>query len=225
MKLRINGFDNEIDFKNNINILVIEDKKTFVRTISLINNKVLGSEEKELLLLSDLKELKMSEKVYLLFDLYNIEYNVKKILNKIYSILDKNLRQTEDMELHRKLFELRNIIISEVNELPFEFTISDEVDYKDLLKIFDLKIDAFSYETVFEKIILLVDLIKTLNLAEVLIIPNLKIYLTNEELLELYKYLMYNNLNLLIIENNPTERLEYEVIYHIDKNFDEFIYN
>lgn len=38
-------------------------------------------------------------------------------------------------------------------------------------------------------------------------IPNLKIYLDEKELIEIYKYSLYNNVKLLILENNRYEGL------------------
>ena len=56
-----------------------------------------------------------------------------------------------------------------------------------------------------------------------MIIPNLKLFLNSEELVELYKYSLYNNINLISIERNLTEKLEYEKHFIIDENFNDFI--
>ena len=47
--------------------------------------------------------------------------------------------------------------------------------------------------------------------------------LSNEELVELYKYSLYNNVKLLLIEKNVTEKLEYEHILVIDEDFEDYI--
>ena len=98
-----------------------------------------------------------------------------------------------------------------------------EIDILDLLKVFKVKIDTTSYTTVVEKIEFIINIISTLSLAEILVIPNLKTYLAEEELLEIYKYSIYNNIKLLILENKCSEKLlKYEQKNIIDENFDEF---
>ena len=50
-----------------------------------------------------------------------------------------------------------------------------------------------------------------------------KVYLEKEEIIEIYKYSLYNNIKLLILENSSNEKIEnYEIKNIIDKEFDEF---
>ena len=59
-------------------------------------------------------------------------------------------------------------------------------------------------------------------MAKILAIPNLKTFLQEADLLELYKYSIYNNIKLLILENKHCENaLKYERKNIIDENFDE----
>lgn len=117
---------------------------------------------------------------------------------------------------------LRNYLIEEINELPFEFNMNSEIDIGDLLKIFNIKIDTSCYTTIIEKVEFIISIISTLKIAEILVIPNFKTYLTEEEVLEIYKYSIYNNVKLLILENKSNEKmLKYEQKNIIDENFDE----
>ena len=54
MKLKINGFDNEIVFnEENINVLLIEDVKCFSHIIEVLNDKINGIELNEIFLLDE----------------------------------------------------------------------------------------------------------------------------------------------------------------------------
>ena len=130
---------------------------------------------------------------------------------------------TKEIEMNDIIIKLRNYLIEEINEMPFEFVMKDELDVKEILKLFDLKIDKEGYTNIIEKIELLIDIISTLNVASVLVIPNMKIYLSDEEIVEIYKYSLYNNVTLLSIENDFLSKLEYENILLIDENFDEIL--
>ena len=224
MKLRINGFNNEVLFDEEcVNILTIKDPKCFSHLIGILNDKINGLESNEIFLLDDKEEeLKLEKNAYMILDVFNIDYNSKKILSKIYDIISENIKKNQDYVIENIALNLRNYIISEINELPFEFTMKSELDIPEILKIYNLKIDEEIYHSILEKIELLIDLLATLKISNILIIPNLKSFLGDVELVELYKYSLYNNINLLIIERNSYNRLKYESNMIIDENFDDF---
>ena len=73
MKLKIIGFENEIEFKNNINVLIIIDRKCFSHIIECLNNKNQGIEDNEIYLLDDENnELNMEKNMLIVFDLFNL---------------------------------------------------------------------------------------------------------------------------------------------------------
>lgn len=225
MKLKINGFNNELEiYGDKINVLVIEDTKCFTNIIQILNNKNAGITSNDIFLLDkNDRELKIENEMYIATDLFNIEYNSKKILSKIYDKISKNIEISEDTKIQNLLLEIRKNIITEINELPFEFTMSDNIDIVNMLKLYNLKIDTLAYQNILEKLEFLIDLNATLNIFSILVIPNLKVYLSHEELLELYKYSLYNNIKLLLIEKDINSKTEYEHILLIDKEFDDYV--
>ena len=225
MKLRINGFTNELDFYNDkVSILVVKDTKCFTNIIQKINDKINGIESEEIFLLDDKEnELKMSKEMCMILDLFNIDYNSKKILGKLYDKISENIENSGETKLQNLFIEVRKNIVEEINEFPFEFTMSDDIDIINILKLYNLKVDILSYETILEKIEFFIDLNATLNIFNVIVVPNLKMYLSEKELIELYKYSLYNNVKLLLIEKNFTQKLEYEHILAINEDFDDYI--
>ena len=225
MKLKINGFDNEIIFNDeNINILEIKDSKCFTHIIKILNEKINGIESNEIFLLDNNEnELNMGKEMYMLFDLFNIDYNSKKIISKIYEIISENIKKNQDHEIENEKIKLRNYIIKEINELQFEFVMKRELEISEILKLYNLKIDPINYASILERAELLIDIISTLQIAKILVLPNLKTYLSEDELVALYKYSLYNNVKLLLIERYNTKKLEYEKTMLIDETFDEEI--
>ena len=225
MKLKINGFENEIQFDDeHINALTINNSKCFSHIIGILNDKINGIESNEIFLLDEKnQEIKMDKKVYIVLDIFNIDYNSRKVLNKIYDIIAENIEKNQDYEVDKMVMELRNYIIQEINELPFEFVMKSELEIPEILKLYNLKIDDVNYTSILEKVEILIDIISTLKVADILIIPNLKLFLSSEELVELYKYSLYNNVKLLLIERNNEEQLKYEKNIIIDENFCDFI--
>lgn len=225
MKLKINGFNNEIIFNDeNINILEIKDSKCFTHIIEILNEKINGIESNEIFLLDNNEnELNMGKEMYMIFDLFNIDYNSKKIISKIYEIISENIKKNQDHEIENETIKLRNYIIQEINELPFEFVMKRELEISEILKLYNLKIDPINYASILERAELLIDIISTLQIAKILVLPNLKTYLSEDELVALYKYSLYNNVKLLLIERYNTKKLEYEKTMLIDETFDEEI--
>ena len=226
MIMSIIGFENKINFKGEtVNLLEIYDKKLFRNFISEINEQCNGEveENNDIVLMEDSKRLKINKTIYLLTDLFNIDFNTRKIINKIYSLISQNIKNRQDDELEKIILQLRKYLAEEINEIPFEFNMNSEIDIMDLLKVFEVKIDITCYTTIVEKVEFMIDLISNLKIAEILVIPNLKTYLNAEELVEIYKYSIYNNVKLLIVENNKSNKtLKYEQKNIIDENFDEY---
>ena len=223
MRMSIMGFENKIEFKEGIvNVFEIYNQKLFSEIINTINNQCNGEDDdNSIVLMENEKRLNIEKTIYLLTDLFNIDFNSKKILNKIYGILIQNIQNRQDEELGNINLKLR-YLIEEINELPFEFNMNSEIDIEDLLKTFNVKIDTRCYTTIIEKVEFIISIISTLKIAEILVIPNFKTYLTEEEVLEIYKYSIYNNVKLLILENKSNEKmLKYEQKNIIDENFDE----
>lgn len=223
--MSIIGFENEIEFKeNSVNVLEIVDKKLFSNFINNINeqcNEAIN-DDNSVVLFDENERIQISKNIYLMTDLFNIDLNEKKIINKFYNLIAENIRNNQDNQLENLIINFRNYLINEINELPFEFTMDDDLEISDLLKIFKVKIDVSCYCTIMEKIEFIINVLATLKIANILVIPNLKTYLNEEELVELYKYSVYNNINLLVVENSTSEKkLKYEVKNIIDENFDE----
>lgn len=225
MKIRLNSFQNDINlFDGTISVIEIENAKYYNKLIQNINDNINGYETNEILLLSDNDEmLKLEKEAMLVIDIYNIDFNSKKIISKIYSLIATNIKNKQTDELSGIISKLRHFIDLELIDLPFNFQLKDNIEMEEILKIFSVKIENMEYPTLIEKIELLIDIISTLQMCKILIIPNLKLYLDEKELIEIYKYSMYNEIKLVLIERNSTSKLQYEQTLHIDENFDDYI--
>lgn len=225
MKLKINGFFNELKFyEDKINILLIKETKCYTNIIQKLHDKIEGFDLDEIFLLDNNdNELKIQNEMYMVTDLFNIDFNSKKIISKLYDRISENIENSDNTRLQSLFVEIRKNLVTEINELPFEFTMSDNIDVVNILKLYNLKIDVTLYRTILEKVEFLIDLNATLNIFSVIVIPNLKIYLSNEELVELYKYSLYNNVKLLLIEKYDNKKLEYENILLINEEFEDYI--
>lgn len=226
MKIRLNNFQNDIYlFDGTVTIIEIHNAKYFSKLIQNINDKINGYESDEIILLSENDELlKFEKETMLIIDFYNIDFNSKKILAKIYSNISENIKNKQSSEFEILLNNLRHYIDMELIDFPFDFELKETISIEDILKVFSLKIENLSYQTNLERIELLIDIISTLKLAKILILPNLKLYFDEKELIEIYKYSMYNEIKLVLLERVCESKLKYEQILCIDENFDDYMY-
>ncbi len=230
MNIIISGIESQIDFNNQfINILEIENKKFFKTLVSEIYNIAeLNYESNKIILTEEDSILNLSKNVMLLFDIFNIDFNNKKILNKIFSKIVNNIKMEKsiDNKYDEITLEILSYMREQLNELTFEYTIKENIEVEDILKIINFKIDTEYYSSIDEKIMFLIDLISEFSLVKVLILVNIRIYFNEEELIEIYKYCNYKEVNILLIENNISEKvLKYEKKLYIDNDFDDFLIN
>ena len=93
---------------------------------------------------------------------------------------------------------------------------------ENIVKMFKLKINQ--KEDLLDNLLLIIDLEVVLNSNKILCFMNLKQYLTKEELLEFYKYAIYNSVKIIMIESTKYDYLkDYENIIVIDQSLDEIM--
>ncbi|MDR0978352.1 MAG: type II-A CRISPR-associated protein Csn2, partial [Lachnospiraceae bacterium] len=220
MRISILGYENEIEFEDGyVNVLNIQNKHLFTNIISTLNELCNNDkyETNEIALHDDNGICKFNQYAEIVLDFFNIEINSKKIIVKLYDEISKNIDDIDKSNVLKLTNELRQLLFLKAEELEFNFEMSNEVSIVELLKLYDLKIDKNMYIDFTEKLNFLVDVISTLNIAKILILPNLKLYLDENEVEEFYKYALYKDLNILVIENGIDNKLlKYEKVFSID---------
>ena len=97
MELSIYGLENPIIFDDeHINILEIDNKKLFVKILTLLNNKCNGIDTgNEIILKEENKELKINNNMFIVFDIFNIDFNSNKVITKLYTNIAKNVDNSD----------------------------------------------------------------------------------------------------------------------------------
>lgn len=108
-------------------------------------------------------------------------------------------------------------------ELPFETEVKNEVSISDFLKNISVKVVDNTSQSLYDKVFKIIDIAGMVNPKGVLIFANLKSYFEKEELVEIYKYAVYNEVNVLTLEHGECEQpLSYEHIIYMDNDFEEY---
>lgn len=224
MKIVVNFIDNEISVENNnVFNIEVENKVYFYRLINEFNLISKGVISDNIFFLDeDSNELNLLNKIDLYIDYFNIEFNSKKIINNLYKVLKTNINEEDKIKINKCYLKIKNILSKSFLDYNLPLVINDEFDIDTILKLLKISID--SKNNLLDNLFLLIDINNNFKINELLIFVNLKQYLTLEELNELYKYSIYNNVKILLIDSQcygATNKFENKLI--IDGNLDEFL--
>lgn len=225
MNITYTFLDNKIELHNDyVNSIEVLNKKYFYRLTSLIYKYSNGESVEELYFTEDDKELKLGNKIRIITDFYNFDFNNKKYINELIKIIssnsDENLLNKLNTNYNKIYKELENIIYDV--DLNFKVNINDEFSINEILKNFDLSIP--SNGRLIDNLILLIDIEKRFNLNKILVFINLKQYLSKDELIEFEKYCIYNNIYVILFDNIEYSKLKkYENKIIVDKDLNEVV--
>lgn len=224
MILRLYNNDNsEIKVSNEIFVMEVENPKIFynilldfsenqtsVREIAVeIGSNIL--KPKDILCVSD----------FISFDIAN-----KNIISKIYKYIETNI--STQLEKRIKFDELvlkfTNGFMKFLYDINIELDCEETIEVKDalgMIKIKPLISDEFS---ILEKLIQYVNICAELKLIKLLVLVNVKSYLSQIDLVAFYKHCIYKGINVLLLESHHVDDLlEYEKKVLIDKDFCDII--
>lgn len=224
MKIVVDFIDNEIVVQNNSVVNIeIENKTYFYRLINELNLISKGILSDNIFFLDENNnEISLLNKIDLYIDYFNIELNSKKIINNLYKLLKNNIDEEDKTKINKCYSQIKKTLSKSFINYNLSLTINDEFDIDNILKLLKVSIDLKN--NLLDNLLLLIDINNSLKLNELLIFVNLKQYLTMDELNELYKYSLYNDVKILLIDSQcygTTNKFEKKLI--IDGNLDEFL--
>ena len=223
MNLNVKYFDNKIVFnKEFINVLEIENKKYFYRFIKDLYSISSNNTTEDIHFFENEKEINMSNKLRIYVDFFDFQFDSKKYVNDISKYVSTNISEDDKnslVTLYNKMVKQYSKILNNV-EVPLQ--IESEFSVDNLNKLMRLSINA--KEDLLDNMLLLIDLEKTLKLNNLLVFVNLKQYLSKDELSELYKYSIYNEVIIFLVDSQSYGVcLKYEKKHIVDENLDEFM--
>ena len=217
MIMKIFSLENDIIFKEEyINVLQIQDKKLFTNVINSLNdniNNIEDTKERIIILDNDI-EIKIEKEVLMIIDVFNIDFNQKKIQSALYNKIEKIYKQEfERMSEFQTIFQKLQLNVLDVfNEFPFEFNYKESIGIQEYLKLLGLKISN-NKGKIIDTVFSLIDVVEYLSVAKLLVFVNLNLFVRDEELNEIYIYAMYKMDNILLIETGEEKELEVSGVF------------
>lgn len=224
MKIKINYLENMILLNNEkIMSIEIENKSYFYRIVSNLYSIINGDIQEDITIYdNDNKELNISNKIKIFVDFFNIDFDSKKYTNDINKYIINEMDENDKINLIKSYNKLISTFLKILNKSELPLQILEEITIDNIIK--NLKLTINSKNTLLENLMLIIELEKTLKTNNLLIFINLKQYLNNQELIELYKYAIYNSINIILIDSQCYgTTINYENKLIVDSNLDEFM--
>lgn len=215
MKIKFSFLENEIVLnKENVFSLEIESKDYFYRIVNILNNYSLDEIIEEI--------FDKNYKIKLFIDYFNLDINNKKTLNNIIKLIEKSCDEIALDNLTKSYQKILRNFNNIINNIDINLSLNNEFSINNINKMLDIKIELKN--NLLSNLITIIDVNKELKEYDLLIFINLKQYLSKEEIIELYKYAIYNNNLILLIDSQSYgTTVKYEKKLLIDENLEEFM--
>lgn len=217
MKLVEREYGIEVDIKENIvSIIVLEDVKLRLPLINELFSQTSGNEGNWLLFEND-KSFDLGKKVELILEPLTLTLNNKKVKTKLYQDI-KTIAQdycfSQGLEVHSQIC---NYLENMLDKLPYPVKYDEDWDVSEILKAYNVEL-VEEYDNIFEKLYNYIKLVNTVCGTEIFVMVNIKQYLTDDQITELYKMAAYGKIQLVLIEFSIDNKRDCEELYILDND-------
>ena len=202
--------------ENEVLVLTIEKPRTFA---SLLQNFCwqCDGEDGELVLSENDALIPMTNNIFVVWNPLLTDVNEKKILNKLY----QEMKKISDEECYQVLGEVYQTITQYLNglsmKIPYAISFNESIDSQALYKLCNVKMDDDEVDLL-QRLIEYVKISGLLCNVKIIVFINLKAYLDESQLLELYKIAFYYKIRMLLIEDVQRDCLESEKHFILDQD-------
>ena len=140
MKLVINFLDNDL-YINSERVLSIEveNKSYFYRIVNCFNSLYIGDKIDEINFYDEkFNEINLNNKILIMYDFFNFDFNSKKNISKIYKLIEDNLDEKSLQSFNNLYSKLLKILKNELNYLDINIKLDEEYKMENILKIVKL---------------------------------------------------------------------------------------
>lgn len=207
---------------NRISVLYIENAALYRKTVQALYT---GCENGcNIVFSKNFTPVNFKTSVSFLPDIFNLNFS-SAFIKKVYA----DLADYAHNYLPEKLVNTRKEIVTLLEALAqsydFDFDFNFDVDITQLLKTQDFK-PVLNGENLAAQLLDFIIMTKKYTGVNCFVMLNLHACFTSDELLQIYKEAIYQNVQILLIENkNCYEKLQTETVYIVDEDMCEIIEN
>jgi CRISPR-associated protein Csn2 len=219
MKLIERELGLEIELKENIvSVVIIENVSLRSSIIKEIYSQSEGEKDGKWLLVENEKSYDLSKEAQVILEPFSLELNSKKMKTKLYQdikTISQDFYFSQSLELHSDICKYLELLLE---KLSYPVKYNEEWNVLEIFKAYGIELIE-ECNSMCEKFYNYIKLVNEICSPKVFVLVNIKQYLTENEISELYKLAMYSKIQLVLIEFNMYgKKSEYENIYIIDKD-------
>lgn len=191
-------------------VLVINDVPLFAR----LNRAFYHYDDQEDVKLYDLKYKPVkSTELLVITDFLGFDVNSATVLKLVYADLEQQLNEKPEVKsmIDKLTATITELIGYELLEHDLDLEV-DEITVLELFKALGIKIETLS-DTIYEKLIEIVQIFKYLSKKKLLVLVNACLFLSANELEELCQYISLSNVNVLFLE---TKEIDQQIVGNIE---------
>ena len=135
-----------------------------------------------------------------------------------------NFEYEKKVEIYRSYQEMLRAVGDIINELPFETKFETEPNITNIIKLMDVSIEMNSLPDIRSKLLRLIDINASLNIAEIMVLINYRSIMSVEDEIEVFKHAMYSKCKILLVETTQHQNISpYETRWVITDDYDDYI--
>lgn len=165
----------------------------------------------------------LAKNVEIIFDIFSLEINEKRILNKLYSEMNELAKSEEFfVKTQEVILGIQKYLLDLEYATDYILTFEQEIELPALFKAAGLRHEEIE-ENYFERIIRYVKIVVSILHIRVLVFVNLRSYLTDEQIQELMEEALRQQIYVVLVENSQKNCIEGGKRYIIDKDMCEIL--
>lgn len=224
MVISFSGFDHPIACSDiGVSVIQISNKALFTRVCqSLISGRGEEAVEPYSIWGEDGVEIAPSRALLPVVDVFDLPWKHKSLSGGLCKQFERHLLIDEDDR--RLLQQLNEQLESAVAQIGFqyhgEYSFGIEWSLQRYLNAFGFGVELSPSASLFDNLMHFIELVADVGLNETLLFVNLKTFFTENELVELYKKLLFYGIGSLLLENrDAVVQYEFERKTVIDQHF------
>ena len=200
-------------------VIQIENKRCYRELLCEIFYQSNHTLEGRFLVTEETKSFDLGKDVHIITDILSIDSNQRKIISKLYQRLEATAEENDFyLETQEVLSKIQKFISLLTDNETVALNFKEEVSLQDLFKIADVKIESENIRLL-EKLLDYLGIVQEFLKPKCIIVMGLKQFFEKEELEEIYKFAVYQEIQLVLIENvKDVENYEREEKVIIDED-------
>lgn len=213
MKINFSLLDDPIEI-NQGTFVVLESTRAYADVVKQVYQY---TEESQLRIYSSSHKAIKESEILLITDAMGFDVNIASVLKLIYADLEVQLNEKPEIKtkINQLTSEINDIMNHELLEHEIDLEEDEEITFLELFKVLGIKIETKS-DTIFERIIEILQVYKYLSRKKLLILVNVTAYLTEVELKEIVDYISLLQVDVLFLEPRSRRAIKQ---YVIDEDF------